>query len=187
MRAMQRYGHAYRSRQMGSDRRGLRNDRQVGMPEYFVPATRDRLVRQSEQPLQDVADGAGTCYLARSGQIETARAVVQQRRIGRPGGHRDHGVAFVAGRGDRVEAPSLLLQRPAREVQMPAGRLSLEQGPKVERTRGRLIEPRPSGGPLAREVGAEMNVQRVHLTYRRKVVSGESSTMSICAFCSRPE
>src|SRR5690606_22241946 len=61
-------------------------------------------------------------------QVEPAGAVVQQRRVGGPQRRGDSGVGLVAAGADAVVAESALAQLPSREVQVPAGRLGVEQG-----------------------------------------------------------
>ena len=68
--------------------------------------------------------------LAGAREVEGARAVVEQRRVGRAQRERDGRVALVPGRADRVEAAALLLQPPRREVAVPALDLSPPDAPR---------------------------------------------------------
>jgi hypothetical protein len=120
-------GDAQRARQMRSDRRGLRDHCETGVTEHLVPPAGDRLVPRREQPEQDVAHAVVTGHLLGPGEVEPARPVVQQRRIGRAQRRRDEGIGLVAGRADGVEAVALPAQPAGRVVEMTAGQLGVEE------------------------------------------------------------
>ena len=105
--AVDRERDADRAREVRRDRRGLRDDRELVVAEHLVAAARDRLVRGGGDAEQDVHDPVAA-GLRGTREVEAARAVVQQRRVGRPQRQRDDGVALVPGRADRVEGAALL-------------------------------------------------------------------------------
>ena len=99
------------------------------------------------------------------GQVEAARAVVQQRRIVGPQGGGDEGVGLMAGRADRVEAASLGTQPAGGVVEVAAGDLGVEQhveaAPRERRTRGdRLVR---YGARRSRHVDRRHGVEQQRL------------------------
>ncbi len=102
-RALDREGDADRARQVRGDRRRLRDHREVVMPEHLVPPARDRLVGGRCHPEQDVPGAVVTC-LARAGEVEGARPVVEERRVARAERQCDERVRLVPRRADGVEA-----------------------------------------------------------------------------------
>ena len=98
---------------------GLREDGEVGVAEDLVTAARDRLLLGGRHPEEHVPD-AVVARLRRPREVEAARAVVEQRRVGRPERQRDEGVRLVAGGADRVEAELPGLEPPCRVVDRPA-------------------------------------------------------------------
>ena len=122
-------GKPHRPGQMGGDGRGLRDDREIGMPEDLVPAAGDRLAGQRHQTLEYIPDRCRVRDLLCSRDVERSRPVVQQSGIARSQGQRHQRIAFVPRRTDRVEALTLPLQVPGDQIQMPAGRLRLEHPP----------------------------------------------------------
>src|SRR5215217_5138410 len=117
------------SREVRGDGRGLGDDGQIGMAEDLVPGAGNRLIRQSHQSLQDVSNWRGPWHLVGPGDIETSRAVMQQRWIRWPRCHRHEGVALMPSRTNGVEAPAGLLQLPSHKIQMPARGLRPENSP----------------------------------------------------------
>ena len=106
-------------RQVRRDRGRLRDHRERMVSEHLVASAGDRLVGRGGDAEHDVRHPV-VAHLARAGEVEGARAVVEQRRIGGPQ-RQGHGtVALVARRADRVEAPALLLQPARREIAEPA-------------------------------------------------------------------
>ena len=87
--------------------------------EDLVPPAGDRLEGGRDDPEHDVAQ-AVDLGLRCAGEVEGARAVVQERRIVDPKRERDGRVRLVAGRADRVEAPPVLLQPAGRVVRLAA-------------------------------------------------------------------
>ena len=90
--------------QLRGDRRGLRDDRQVGVSEHLVAPAGDRLVGGGEETPEHVADTVMKRGLLCPGEVEGTRAVVQEGRIAGPQGGGNEGVGLVAGGADRVEA-----------------------------------------------------------------------------------
>ena len=143
------------ARQVGGDRRGLRDDGQLVMAEDLVPAAGDRLVDRGGDALHHVGN-AVAAGLPGPGEVEGAGAVVEQRGIGRAQRQGDGGVALVPRRADRVEAPALLLQ-PARRVSRsscsrsaPARAPRRRSARRAERRSPRARAPRVPRGGAAR-------------------------------------
>ena len=141
-------GQAESAGQVRGDRRGLRDDVQQGMAEHLVAAARDGLVRRGDQAEQDVRDPVpGRRGLLAPGQVEGARAVVQQGRVGDPQRRGDAGVALVPGRPDRV-VPGILGPQPARgQIEVAAGQLRVEELQAALPGQGRAVPDgvRPGG------------------------------------------
>ncbi len=136
--------HAHGPRQMAGDGRGLRDDRQVGVAEHLVPAARDGLVGRGGQAHQHVADAllGQSPGLLGAGQIERARAVVEQRRVVGPQGGGHGRVALVTGGADRVVALVLPAQPAGGDVEQPAVELAQEQRPGLSAGQGRALADR---------------------------------------------
>ena len=84
--------------QVRGDGRGLRDDMQLLMAEHLVAAAGDGLVRRRHQSQQDIQDPvAGRRGLLAPGQVERARPVVEQGRVGDPQRRGDARVALVPG------------------------------------------------------------------------------------------
>ena len=71
-----------RARQVRGDRRGLRDDVQLGVAEHLVPAARDRVGGRAGQAPERLADRVDAPVQVRAGGVERPRAVVQQRGVG---------------------------------------------------------------------------------------------------------
>ena len=132
-RPVDREGDADGARQMRGDGRRLRDDRQIVAAEHLVPPTRDRLAGCGDDAGEDVADSRKTG----AAEIETAAAVVQQRRVGRSRCHRQDGIALVPGGSDRV-VPLALRSKPSRrKVAVAAGQLDVVEVRQIEICRHR--------------------------------------------------
>ena len=79
------------------------------MPEDLVTPAGDRLLRGRCHAEEDVPRPVVT-GLPRPSEVEAARAIVEERRVGRARGQSDEGVRLVARRPDRVEAELPTLQ-----------------------------------------------------------------------------
>ena len=116
-----------RARQVRGDRRRLRDDVQLRVPEDLVPAARHRVRGRAGQAPERLAHRVDGAVEVCAGGVERTRAVVQQRGVGGPRQQSDRGVGLVPGRADRVEASPALLEPPRREVEVPALGLGLEE------------------------------------------------------------
>ena len=125
--AVQRESQTDRSRQVGGDRRGLGDHVQRRVAEHLVATAGDGLVPRGGEPQQHVAHRIHARHLCRASAVEPARAVVQERGVGRAQCHGDGRVALVPRRADRVEALAGCEQPPGLEVEVPAQRLGLEE------------------------------------------------------------
>ena len=192
------------SRQVRRDRGRLRDDGQVVVPEDLVTAARDRLVAGGDQAEQDVPQRLGAGYLRGAGQVEAARAVVEQRGVIGPQDRPDRRVGLVPRGTDRVEAAALGAQVPCGQVEMPAAGLGVEQGdglfagqPGPGRDgRGAVRRPGRRADGQAAHGRQEPHIQLLfrgdplllaHQPVRRNDSSARSSATSICAFWSDPE
>ncbi len=126
-RPAQRERQSDRAWQVRGDGRGLRDDGQFGITENLVPPGGNRLVGRGDDAQQHVAQRVLARHLQPAAHVETAGAVVQQRRIRRPQRGGDRGVGLVPGRTDAVEALPLRTQQPRPQVQVPATGLGVEQ------------------------------------------------------------
>ncbi len=161
--AVDRDRHSDRSRQVRGDRRRLRDHGQVVVAEHLVAAAGDRLVDRGRDAEHHVGN-AVAAHLPGAGEVERARAVVEQRRVGGAERERDDGVALVPGRADRVEAAALLLQPARGEVAVTARDLGLPErlGAAVPWTAG-------SGRRLERrERCEEMLLERIEVVGRHR-------------------
>ena len=169
-RTVDRERHPDRARQVRRDRRGHREHRELLAAEHLVPSARDRLDRRRHDAEQDVTE-AVDLGLRRAGEVERARAVVQERRVVGPQRERDRGVRLVPGRADRVEAPAVLLEPARRVVGLAAvdlrapdlldlGRSRAQRGARLERAQS--LE--------------EMLLERIELVRRRPAAPARRST-----------
>ena len=121
-RPLDRERDADGARQVRGDRRRLRDDGERVVAEHLVPAPRDRLLPRGRDAPHDVRHPV-PARLRRPREVEGARAVVEERRVGRPQRERDRRVRLVPRGGDGVEAPARVLQGARREVAEPAAHL----------------------------------------------------------------
>ncbi len=141
-------------RQVRGDRRGLRHHGERDVAEHLVPAAGDRLVGRGDHAQQHVAQRVLPRQLGGALQVEPARAVVQQRRVGGPQRRGDGGVRLVARRADAVEADAAL---PAAGA--PRGRgAGCPPGPRTAPAAGpgrrRAAAPDRAPAPPPRPAGA---------------------------------
>jgi len=131
------------------------------MAEHLVAAARDGLVRRGHQAEQDVQDPVpGRRGLLAPGQVEGARAVVQQGRVGDPQRRGDAGVALVPRRPDRV-VPGALGPQPARgQIEVAAGQLRVEELQAALPGQGRAVPDGVRPGGTIPRAARRMAVQR---------------------------
>ena len=131
-------GDAEGARELRRDRRGLRDHGEVGVAEDLVPTAGDRLVGGGKEALEDVLHAVVSGDLLGAGQVEPARAVVQQRRVIGTESGGDEGVGLVACRADRVEAASQRTEPAGGVIEVAAGHLGVEEhveaSPRERRT-----------------------------------------------------
>ena len=70
---------------------------QVVTTEHLVPSAGDRFVGRRHEAEQHIAQRLAALDKGGAGEVEGARPIVQQRRIGGPQRRRHRGVAFMAG------------------------------------------------------------------------------------------
>ena len=124
-------GQPDRTRQVRGDRRRLRDDRQVLVPEHLVPTAADRISGTGHEREQDVPGRVVPFHLPGPRAVEPGRPIVQQRRVRRPQRQRHRRIRLVPQRPDRVEALPLLLQHPRVQVHVPGGQLGIEQREEI--------------------------------------------------------
>lgn len=162
-------GDSERARQVRPDRRCLRYHRQRVVAEDLVPAARDGLRGRCDEPAQHVPQRVLAGHLRRTSEVERSGPVVQQRWVSRSECRGDGGIALVAGRADRVEAPSARLQRASGEVELAAAGLRVKEGQCLGAAQRRAfthgrpqrIMPRarrgwPQGADDSTEVGVDL-------------------------------
>jgi hypothetical protein len=137
--------------QVRRDRRGLRDDGEVVVPEHLVAATGDGLVDRGHHPGEHVAQRFVTGRLPGPLDVERARAVVQEGRIGRPQCRGDGRVALVTRRADRVEALSPPAEPPRGQIEVATAELAVEQ------LEGAGAGQRRSGAEGARRVAERLD------------------------------
>ena len=149
-RALDREGDPHGARKVRGDRRRLRDDGEVGVAEDLVPPAGDRLLGGRRHAEEDVPDAVPP-GLRRPREVEAARPVVEERRVGRLERERDERVRLVPGRADRVEAEPLRLEPPCRVVD----RAALDAGPPgALRLAGGSSRVRAPAARAARRPGA---------------------------------
>src|SRR6478609_1137724 len=84
-----------RARKVRGDRRRLGDDVQVVAAEHFMPSTGDRILGGGDDAEEYVTQRVASADLPGPLEEESARAVVQQCRIGGSKRGRDGGVAFM--------------------------------------------------------------------------------------------
>ena len=165
-RALDRERDPDGARQVRGDRGGLRDDREVGVAEHLVAAARDRLVvggRHAEQHVPDAVPAG----LRRPREVEAARAVVEQRRVGRPERQRDERRS-TRGRRSR----SCRSRASASGASVPRGR-----APGCRRRAARRAPPqaaplrRPSRASSAPQPREQMLLERVEVVAHGAAVS----------------
>ena len=120
-------GDPDRSRKVGGDRRGLRDDVEIVPAEDLVPAATDRLLGRRDDPEQHVAQPVAAPTCCAPGEEEAARAVVQQRGIGGPQGGGDGDVSLVSRRADGVEPLPAGTEPARRQIEVSAPELGVEE------------------------------------------------------------
>lgn len=123
-------GQTYGTGKMGSDRRSLRNDIELRIPEDLVPTPRDGVLGRRDGAVDDVPDLIGPRHLARARRVEAAGAIVQQGGVRGTQGKSHCSVALMARRTDGVEALTPPLKRPERKVKVSTRELRLEELPQ---------------------------------------------------------
>ena len=144
-------GHTQRPRQMGRNRRRLRNHIQLAVAENLVSAPGHRFVRRRGDAEHHVTKRMLSGHLPRTLDIEGAGSIMQESRIRRPKTRRDSSVSFVPCRSDRVETFALGAQPTGGNVEMPAAELRIEH----------IQQPSGLGLAEAPRVGGGRNPGRV--------------------------
>ncbi len=133
-RPAERERHAEGAREVGGDRGGLRDDRQVVVAEDLVAAAGDRVVGGGEHAEQHVVDGVvaavAACGGARRRRSRRSGSAAAPGRWGAAASG-DGGVGLVARRTDRVVAPADGAHPAGGEVELAARDLGAEQRPQT--------------------------------------------------------
>ena len=120
-------GHPDRLGQVGGDGRGLRRHPERAAAPHLVPSLGNGVLAGCDDSEQCVEGRGAARQLPGPGHHESARAVVEEGRVGDPQLGAEDRVVLVAGTADGVEAAVGLLQPPSGHVQLAAGDLVLEQ------------------------------------------------------------
>ena len=133
-RSFDRERHSDCSGQMRRNGRRLRNDGAIGVAEYLVATPSYGLVSRGANAEQHVADGIGARgapllggLLVAAGNVERARPVVQEGRVGGTQRGGDGGVPFVAARADGVEPLITGAELASAQVYQATRHLGVEQ------------------------------------------------------------
>ena len=133
---------AERLGQVRGDGRGLRQDPEwLGTPD-LVASARGGIILARGKRERRIHDRIHAGQLAEALGHERARAVMQEGRIGMPSQSRDHRVALVAARADRVEHAIAHAQHARHQIEVARHQLRLEQIEEVSRRAGAARQDR---------------------------------------------
>ena len=165
--------------QVGGDRRGLRDHRQVGVAEDLVAAAGHGLLGGRDQAEQYVPARVVARHLHGPADVEPSCAIVQQGRIARAQRCRYRRVGLVTGRADGVVALAPAPQPARRQVQVPARDLRLEQRQCV-RSGQAPTRPQRAGG--IHRCGGRERAQRVEqvLVERQPLLAARAVRSAHC-------
>ena len=129
-------------RQVGGDRRGLRQHPQRLAAPDLVAAAAGRVFRAGGEAQRRIHDRIHARQLAEALGHETAAAVMQECGVGMPRGARDHRIALVARGANRVEDLVLHPQHARHQVEVAADELRFEQFAEALRVQRTAIQDR---------------------------------------------